>query len=110
MKDAYVDIEHWASAMLWKVDFPLPEVGLAPPYYILSRIEVNQAFRHQGYASSLLRKVCDDADEEQVTLALIIEPDGTLYSRSYHELYEWYYRYGFRPMPLVGFMKRVPEA
>lgn len=74
----------------------------------LSRINVPADYRGQGYGSELLGQVCDDADNEGVTLVLNINPYGAL---TYQQLQDWYERWGFVASELHGdsIFRREPE-
>lgn len=109
MKDIYSDVDHWSTAYLWNVTEPFPEVDIHRPFSILTGIEVNQAFRRNGYASRLLSRICEDADEERVILVLSIQPDGSRDSLTYAELLRWYSGRGFRVTHIPGVMKREPQ-
>lgn len=72
---------------------------------IITRINVPQAFRGQGHARELLRRVCADADLEGVTLWLEISSSDGL---DYDQLEAWYVRHGFKP--LGGIYRRKPQG
>ena len=59
---------------------------------MLNRINVPKEFRGQGYASRLLREVCEAADREGAYIELSILPSGGL---GFSQLNRWYKRYGF---------------
>lgn len=90
MKDSYVDVEHWAtiSLMPWVVDGRANE-------WLITGVNVQYAFRGQGWASRLFDQVVADADAEGATLILNVDPDGT--GLGLHELRAFYGRRDFRP-------------
>lgn len=45
--------------------------------WLITRVEVHRSFRGRGYAREMMTRVCTDADLEQETLLLAVEPDGT---------------------------------
>lgn len=58
----------------------------------VNRVNVPEAFRGKGIMRSLMAKCLEDADRENVTLYLGINPYGNL---TYEELEAWYLRLGF---------------
>lgn len=74
---------------------------------IITRIEVHKKFRGNGYASRMMERVCEDADEEGYLLLLSIEPDGT--GLTFEQLREWYERMGFVEHRESGAMERLPR-
>lgn len=68
MKTTYADAGHWATLYL---------IQIKPNEYIVSGWEINKKFRGQGYAAKLFDQMLKDADNEQATLILGVEPDGT---------------------------------
>jgi len=69
MKTIYADPIHWTTINL--MDMP----GLDG--WLITGVHTQPRFRGNGYASDLLDRVCQDADEEHVRLFLEISPDGT---------------------------------
>ena len=61
--------------------------------WMLTRINVPHGFRGRGHGSELLEEVLNDADAEEVTLKLTINPYGGL---NYDQLQSWYERRGFQ--------------
>lgn len=101
MRDAYRDMDHGAVVTL----MPMLDGKL------LTSVEVHRQFRGNGYASALMKQVCEDADIECVTLYLSVIPDGT--GLSERVLTDWYGKLGFRPfgdddLP-VRSMRRFPK-
>jgi ribosomal protein S18 acetylase RimI-like enzyme len=73
--------------------------------WTITRINVPHKYRGHGFGSELLRRICNDADADQVSLRLEVSPsDGP----DYDELTEWYWTYGFRTTN-SGYMKRLPR-
>ncbi|WP_078626324.1 GNAT family N-acetyltransferase [Streptomyces sp. NRRL S-241] len=60
---------------------------------ILTEIAVWEEHRGKGWASELLRQICQEADREGLTLLLSVEPGPR--GLSYEALAEWYQRCGF---------------
>jgi len=64
--------------------------------WLISRVYTQWNERGIGAASRTLVRVCDDADREDVTLLIQVQPDddrpGAL---SDEQLYSWYQRRGF---------------
>jgi len=79
--------------------------GELTPNWTITRINVPQAFRGQGYASALLREILNDADNGHETLQLEVFPSGGL---NYEQLEAWYKRYGFKEAS-TGYMVRKPQ-
>lgn len=75
-------------------------------FWEINRINVPSGFRGNGYGSELLRQVCEEADYENATLRLSINPYGDL---SYADLQDWYERYGFVQIDEDGTFERLPE-
>jgi ribosomal protein S18 acetylase RimI-like enzyme len=75
--------------------------------YIITRIEVAPNLRGRGYGTRLLELVCYEADEEQQTLYLEVQPDGSWGSLTYDQLRKWYERYGFETFGAL--MRRFPR-
>jgi predicted GNAT family N-acyltransferase len=73
--------------------------------YIISRINVPQAYRGQRIGSQLLKECLADADKEGAVLSLEINPYGEL---TYEDLESWYLRYGFKEVE-QGWYKRLPK-
>lgn len=95
MRTCYVDPEHRAIA-----DLVAP--GELTPNWTITRINVPEKERGNGYGSALLDQIVSDADRDGVDLQLEVSPSGGL---NYDQLVEWYKRRGFRLTP-VGYMKR----
>jgi GNAT superfamily N-acetyltransferase len=97
MKTCYLDKEHRAIADL-----------VAPmeitPFWTITRINVPDIHRGKGLGSKLLKAILQDADQEQVTLALEVFSSGDL---DYSDLVNWYGRYGFT-VPRFGYLVRKP--
>lgn len=58
----------------------------------INRINVPNGYRGRGHGTALLMQILEQADYEEVTLRLNINPYGDL---NYHQLQSWYERYGF---------------
>jgi len=86
MKTIYADPVHWTTINL--MDLTKQIDG-----WLITGVQVQAAFRGNGYASDLLDKVCQDADDEGVKLFLEISPDGTGLSDA--ALDAFYRKHGF---------------
>lgn len=75
------------------------------PGWCISRINVPAEHRGEGHGSAMLRMILRDADAEQVTLWLEVQPSGPL---DRQQLTAWYKRYGFKPHK-YGYMIRRPR-
>jgi GNAT superfamily N-acetyltransferase len=74
-------------------------------YVLLTWIGVGRFHRGKGYGSKMLKRICDEADQEGVTLIASVQPDpGAL---TEHQLFSWYLRYGFERWQ--GGVKREPQ-
>lgn len=75
-------------------------------------VEVPAAEQNKGYATTLLHKVCREADEHNVVLVIWPHPFGDNISLSKGQLIDWYReRFGFQciqPEPYL--MARMPGA
>lgn len=66
-----------------------------PEAWLCTGVEVAWNKRGCGHARELVRRVLADADAENVTLCLTIEPDGSPDCLTEQQLREWYGRLGF---------------
>lgn len=99
MKTSYLETQHWASINLMDIN---------PSTYLITGIEVHRDSRGNGYASALLDDVCRDADRENITLMLSVDPDGT--GLDEQTLVDWYTRKGFKPLAIdLTSMVREPN-
>jgi GNAT superfamily N-acetyltransferase len=73
----------------------IPFDTVEPGAWLLTGVDVAYAERGKGVARELLRRVLADADAENVTLYLSIEPDQSLGSLNENQLRGWYKRLGF---------------
>lgn len=87
MRDIYSAAPIRAHAYL------MPFHIIQPGAWLLTGVDVANNERGKGVARELLRRVLADADEENVTLYLSIEPDGTGLDED--QLRDWYHRLGF---------------
>jgi GNAT superfamily N-acetyltransferase len=91
MKATYGNSVHGATVDVW----PMPDTTrLDPTAHLITRVEVRAKHRGKGVASALMMKVLRDADREQVTLYLTVDPDGT--GLDFDSLWRWYERLGFK--------------
>lgn len=79
--------------------------------FMITRINVPEAFRRQGIGSQLLQAVCDEASVENATLYLIPASSGGL---SQEQLIQWYTKFGFRRIihpwsERIPYMRRIPR-
>lgn len=91
MRDGYYDMVHGAQVDL------LPSLAkMDDNIAIVTRIIVPKGRRGHGYASKLMEKVLNDADEEGCMLVLAVESydDGL----TNEQLADWYERLGFKWM------------
>lgn len=78
-------------------------------YWFIGSLRVGSAHRGAGIGQSLMKRVCADADREDVALALVIEPDPRPGTLSAGALFAWYRRLGFEPVDgRGGAMVREP--
>jgi GNAT superfamily N-acetyltransferase len=77
----------------------------------ISRVSVLPPHRRQGLATSLLRRLIDDADNESVTLFLEPIPSAGECGPNRRQLIRWYESLGFKPYPEeLGFVwYRLPR-
>jgi len=61
----------------------------------ISRINVPQPQRGQGHASTLLKRIIQDADQQGITLYLEPVPGDGPRGLSHTALIRWYEKYGF---------------
>ena len=87
MKTTYADPVHWATVTLMDI------TNSDADGWLITGVQVQARFRGQGYASDLLDRVCQDADEEGVKLFLEIAPDGTGLDEAVLDAF--YRRHGF---------------
>lgn len=73
-----------------------------PGVYEVNRINTPPASRRQGFATRLVNQMLADADRENATLWLWINPSGPM---GYSELADWYNRLGFRRTILLSHTK-----
>jgi N-acetylglutamate synthase-like GNAT family acetyltransferase len=82
----------------------LPEVMRAKTREV-AKLEVQESKQNQGYATSLMHKVCREADEAGLMLVLWPQPFGDNIRLSKQQLIEWYEReFGFmiiQPHPVL---------
>lgn len=102
MKDAYRYEE--ATADLIQDDHP----GV----WVIASVR-NRRNNGEGHASAVLKKVCEDADREGITLILQVAPDDDCRMTEY-QLADWYGRNGFQFVapetpPFMEWMVRPPE-
>lgn len=80
---------------------------MLPGTTTITRINVPEKYRGQGFGSQLLKQITDDADKDQVILSLEILPSGPL---DYDQLRDWYVRYGFYQLHSIpGIYCRNPK-
>jgi GNAT superfamily N-acetyltransferase len=94
MKTSYIikdpDKGIFAAAIADVVKMPVDSTRRE--YYVITRINVMERYRGQGYGTKILNQILEDADAEGVTLYLEPSPSGGL---SLEELKAWYERHGF---------------
>lgn len=74
--------------------------------YVITRINIPQTLRGNGYATHLLEQITTDADKEQVTLMLAPSPSDGL---DFDSLVAWYERYDFAWTRSGAMMERKPQ-
>ncbi len=76
-------------------------------------LETDAAEQHKGYATTLMHKVCREADAAGMVLVLSPQPWGDNINLSQGQLIDWYQRsFGFQPIqtePMV-LMARMPGS
>lgn len=94
---------YYAAAIADIVKMPIDSTKRE--YYVITRINVMERFRNQGYGAKILDMILKDADGEKVTLFLQPVASGGLDEK---ELINWYERHGF----IYGawHMKRKPKT
>lgn len=79
---------------------------------LITSIEVAAEARGRGHGAALLRHAVDTADARGITLALVVNPDGSPNALGEVELAAWYGRYGFSRVdaesPGAILMRRQP--
>lgn len=96
----------------------LDQAQYAPDWTVV-RVSVLWPHRHKGFGSMLLKRVCEDADREEITLWLHVQSDWPsigVYDLTRRDLTAWYSRYGFAVVsttfggaPVAGIMRREPQ-
>lgn len=74
----------------------------------LIKLETEEGKRGQGYGTTLLRRVCKEADQAHKTLLVHVDPqDG----RTVEQLSMWYEQFGFVPLQHepAEIMVRIPR-
>jgi GNAT superfamily N-acetyltransferase len=100
MRDSYYDLEHRVTARLL-------ELG-DPQTWLVTELQTGRHFRGHGHAGRLLDVVIKDADAEEVTLCLAVQPDGSIDCLEYDALIDFYSRRGFELIE-EGAMRREPQ-
>lgn len=103
MQYCYIDSEHHATVYLMPAKYHRDDSDR----YILTSWEINRKFRGKGYASKLFDEVLAEADKENVTLLLSVEPDGTGLDST--ALFAFYASRGFEVMQETT-MIRYPKV
>lgn len=76
----------------------------------LSKLHVPEEDRRKGYASALLKLVCEQADATGKTLLLTVKPYDDM-SLSGEQLRDWYARFGFIEIQVEPcLMARMPGS
>ena len=73
----------------------------------ITRINVPELFRGQGYGTALLKMILADADKEHLELKLEIHASGAL-NRT--QLKAWYKRYGFVKHKIGYYVRKAKES
>lgn len=75
----------------------------------VSRVHVPEEDRRKGYATALLKHVCEQADGTNKTLILTVEPYEP--EMSLEQLRDWYARFGFVEIQVEPcLMARMPGS
>ncbi len=83
-------------------------MDLNPTLHLITRVIVPVESRRRGYGSQLMEQVCEDADDDGVTLTL--EPQPYTNSMSVDQLIAWYAKFGFHPDNVnIGALAREPR-
>lgn len=101
MKNHYADLETRSI-------ISLSPPGDHYPSWTINRISVLPQHRGKSIASILLDQVCADADNENVTLYLEVQPDMSATGLTYDQLTAFYSRRGFKFFNAWA-MKRKPQ-
>lgn len=99
----YIEEDSLAAAIADVVKMPIDSTKRE--YYVITRINVMERYRGQGYGTRILDEILKDADEENVTLFLEPIASGGLPQK---ELEEWYVRNGF--IWGAWYMRRKPNG
>ncbi|SCD90774.1 hypothetical protein GA0115243_104745 [Streptomyces sp. ScaeMP-e83] len=75
---------------------------------IVSEIAVQPDDQGKGWGSEILKMICRDADQENVTLVLSVDPGPV--GLPYSQLVDWYTRYGFQGNDEDRVMIRLPYS
>ena len=86
-----------ASTLKATVDF-----SYAVPRYQITTLMTAEDFQNLGYASALLRYICNEADQA--------EPPRTLNLQSLSNTIPFYRKFNFKPINATGFMRRQPRT
>jgi N-acetylglutamate synthase-like GNAT family acetyltransferase len=74
--------------------------------YEINRINIPEKYRNQGFGRTLLQSACNDADLENVTLRLGVNPYGKM---TYNQLKSWYLKFNFKEFGNdEGYLIRFP--
>lgn len=107
MKDSYYEIID--NALVLVTLMPAPIFG--DNDWIVTHVATQRKIRGKGHASRIFQSVLADADAEQATLVLTIDPDPPEFGGiTYDQLEAWYERLGFKWEPNGEWMKRTPNA
>lgn len=66
-----------------------------PDMVLVTAVDVAPEHRGHGYARSMMRTLCEQADAEGITLCLEVAPDGTEGSLDFEQLSSFYAGFGF---------------
>lgn len=105
MKENYVLSESETQVIGWAYTTYLNKL-LGAPTYLVNQIFIAPAYRGQGYATSLLTTITEDADSAGVILILDFQPAE--FSSDATRLQLLYERFGFTWDETIGGMRRPP--
>lgn len=99
---------HEAASLQVRISMALPK-HLRERTREITKLHTPAAEQGNGYATELVKQVCDEADQAGITLVLWPRPYGNDIALSQAMLCDWYARFGFRmiqPEPIL--MARAP--
>lgn len=99
---------HEGASLQVRISLALPK-RLRERTREITKVHTAEQFQRQGYATELMKAVCEEADRDGITLILWPKPYGDDIALSQAMLMRWYERFGFvviQPEPVL--MARMP--